>query len=390
MNVKQAYDLLNQAILPEVVGEESVTVEDVTGLVAYGKQIDAADAYDNYTKTIVNVIGKTVFVNRAYEGAFPNLLIDYTEFGSIVRKLSMDIPEAIETEDWLLENGQSYDPNIFYQPTITEKLFNKRTTFTVPISITERQVKESFHGESELVSFMSMIYSTIEKAMTIYIDSLCRRVISFMVCMNVAKGEGTPKAVNLLAMYNDEFNLTGNDALTADACLTNPEFIRFAVYKIQDYMNLMNTPTTVFNLDGKVRFTPKELMRVELLSKFSAAANAYLQSDTFHNEFTELPAADVVPYWQGSGTDNSFSECSKISLKDDDAFADETDHTVTVTGVLGIIWDRDAMAVTHYNKRVKTRENPVGDFINMWHKWDAQLMAALDENFCVFYVADET
>ena len=55
---------------------------------------------------------------------------------SILEKISADLPEATENESWNLQNGVSYDQDVFYQPKITAKFFNSKVTFEVPVSFT--------------------------------------------------------------------------------------------------------------------------------------------------------------------------------------------------------------------------------------------------------------
>jgi hypothetical protein len=140
--------------------------------------------------------------------------------------------------------------------------------------------------------------------------------------------------------------------------------------------------STLFNVGGKARFTPSDMLHVVLLSDFASSAGAYLQSDTFHNEFVALPKAEIVPYWQGSGKDYNFSDTSQINIKMPD------NNTIKVSGILGVMFDRDALGVCNKDRRVTTNYNAKGEFFTNWAKTDANYFNALDENFVVFFVAD--
>ena len=106
-----------------------------------------------------------------------------------------------------------------------------------------------------------------------------------------------------------------------------------------------------------------------------------MQSDTFHNEFSKLPEAETVPYWQGTGTGYSFADTSKISVKNAE------NDTVTITGVLCCMFDRYACGVTNFDKRTTTHYNSKAEFQNFWYKQDAGYFNDLNENFVVFFVA---
>lgn len=384
MEVKQIYELVNLAT-GETLGTETVVNEDLSNLVDIGTEIFNANAVDNYVKSLVNHIGKVIFVNRPYSGNVPSVLMDGWEYGSILEKLTAEIPAATESETWELEDGASYDPNIFYKPTVSAKFFNKRVTFEIPMSFTERQVKESFSNAEQMNGFLSMLYNAIDKSMTIKIDGLVMRTINNMVGETVVSDYASAslssksgvKAVNLLYLYNQRYS----ESLSASDAITTPEFIRFASYEMGVYMSRLSRISSLFNIGGKDRFTPKDMLHVVMLADFKKASNIYLQSDVFHDEFTALPNADIVPFWQGSGTGYSFSDVS--SIKATTASGD----TVNISGVLGVMFDRDSLGVTNLDRRVTTNYNPKAEFFNNWYKFDAGYFNDTNENFVVFFVA---
>ena len=384
MKVSQIYELMN-SVTKEVLGEEAVVNEDLSNVVDIGTALFNASAIDAYVKSLVNHIGKVIFVNRPYSGSVPSVLMDGWEFGSVLEKISADIPEATENESWELENGTSYDPNIFYKPSVTAKFFNSKVTFEVPMSFTEKQVKQSFSSAEQLNGFLSMLYNAVDKSMTIKIDSLVMRTINNMIAETIYadyQGASTStksgvRAVNLLKLYNDKFSTS----LTAEAAITDPAFVRFASYTLGLYSDRLSKISTLFNVEGKERFTSADYLHVVLLSDFAKAADAYLQSDTYHNEFTKLPNAETVPYWQASGTGYDFDSVSKIDVKT------ASNNTVSQTGILGVMFDRDALGVTNLDRRVTTNYNPKAEFYSNWYKFDAGYFNDLSENFVVFFVA---
>ena len=376
MKVSQVYEIMN-SVTKATIGDQAVVAEDLSNIVDIGNTIQSVAGIDNYVKSLTDHIGKTIFVNRAYSGSVPSVLMDGWEYGSILEKVSYDgLPEATENESWKLENGKSYDVNVFTQPKASAKFFNKRVTFEVPMSFAERQVKSAFDSASQLNAFFSMIHNAIDKSMTVKVDGLVSRTINNMIAETLHDGNGV-KAVNLLAQYNTKFG----ESLTAEECISKPEFIRYASYVIGLYSDRLTKISKLFNIGGKDRFTSKDLQHIVLLSEFEASAKTYLYSDTFHNEFTKLPQAEVVPYWQGSGTDYSFSSTSKIHVNT------ASGQEVEQGGILGIIFDRDALGVSNLDRRVTTNYNAKGEFFNNWYKFDAGYFNDMNENFVVFYVA---
>ena len=384
MKVEQIYSLVN-GITSEVTGKTDLVKEDLSNVIDIGKELFSATDVDNYVKSLVNRIGKTIFVNRPYSGKIPSVVMDSWEFGSVLQKISADLPEATENESWELTNGESYDPNIFYKPTVTAKFYNSKVTFEVPLSFTEKQVKESFNSASELNAFMSMLYNSVEKSMTVKIDSLVMRTINNMIAHTFDGDSSGVRAVNLLERYNEFIGASGQNALLAKDAILSADFLRYASMQIALYVDRLGTMSTLFNAGGKERFTSKDDLHIVLLSDFVQGTTAYLESDTFHNELVKLPKTETVPYWQGSGQDYSFENISKINvtIKDGNSTKD-----VELSGILGVMFDRDALGVCNLDRRVTTNYNPKAEFFNNWYKFDCGYFNDLNENFVVFYVAD--
>lgn len=388
MKVEQIYSLMN-GVTSEVLGKTDIVKEDLSNVVDLGKEIFDNTNVDNYVKSLVNHIGKVIFVNRPYSGNIPSMLMDSWEFGSVLEKINADIPTATENKSWDLTDGTSYDPNVFYKPSISAKFFNSKVTFEVPMSFTEMQVKESFSSLAQLNGFVSMIYNAVDKSMAIKIDSLVMRTINNMIANTVnselgngetiATHSGT-KAVNLLKDYNTKFGTE----LTVDKALTTPEFIRYASFVISTYKDRLSKISTLFNVGGKERFTPSDMLNIVMLSDFKNSASIYLESDTYHNDLVALPTCESVPYWQGSGKTYNFADTSKINVS---IASGDTTKDVTVTGILAIMYDRDSMGVCNSDRRVTTNYNAKAEFYNNYYKFDASYFNDLNENFVVFYIA---
>ena len=389
MEVQQIFKLMN-SVSQEVLGTTDLVKDDLTGIVDMGTAVFNQNALDNYVKSLVNHIGKVIFVNRPYTGKVPSVLMTAWEFGSVLEKISADIPEAQENESWNLTDKQEYKQDVFYKPAVTAKFFNSKVTFEVPVSITERQVKESFSSAEQLNGFLSMIYSAVDKSMTIKIDALVMRTINNMVAetLNADKtafggaavnysSASTVRCVNLLKLYNDK---TG-ESLTADKCITNPDFIRFASYQMGLYADRMGSISTLFNVGSKARFTPSDMLHTVLLSDFAKAAQTYLYSDTYNKEQVLLPKAETVPSWQGTGTDYGFERVSTINVKS------SSGADVNISGVLGVMFDRDALGVSNLDRRVTTNYNAKAEFFNNYYKFDAGYFNDTNENFVVFFAA---
>lgn len=384
MEVKQIYNIMND-VTGEVLGDSALVSEDLQNIVDVGTSIFNNSAVDAYVRSLINHIGRVVFVDRKYSGGAPSVLMDGWEYGSVLEKIRSKIPDAVENESWELEDGASYDPNIFTAPSVSAKFFNKRVTFEVPLSVTDRQVKQSFSSPAQLNGFLSMLYNGVEKSMTIKTDALIMRTINNLIGETLYaevpggtyNGRTGVKAVNLLYMYNQRYDTE----LSASDAVTDATFLKFAAYVMGLYESRLSKISTLFNIGSTEKFTPSDMLHVVLLADFAKAADAYLQSDTFHNQFTKLPNAEVIPYWQGSGTSYGFSDISKVKI------TTASNHAIEASGILGVMFDRDALGVSCLDRRTTTNYNSKAEFTNTWSKFDAGYFNDTDENFVMFYVA---
>lgn len=385
MKVEQIYTLCNQ-ISGEVLGKTDLMQADLSNVVAYGEEIIGANALDNYVKSLIDHIGKMVFVDRVYAGSAPSVLMDGWEFGSVLEKVTMSkLPEAQANASWNLQNGQRYETDIFTAPEVSAKFYNGMSTFEIPMSFAEKQAKSAFSSAQQLNAFFSMIQTAIENSMTIKTDQLIMDTINSMTAETLVdynadgdySGVGNTRAINLLKLYNDRFGTQ----LTTDKCISDGGFIKWASFMIGLYSGRMTKLSTLFNIGGMERFTTADRLHLVMLDEFSKAADVYLQSDTFHEQYTALPNAETVPFWQGSGTAYDLASTSAINVK-------TNGHEVEADGILAVMFDREALGVSNLDKRVTSQYNARGEFYNNWYKFDAGYFNDLNENFVVFYVAD--
>ena len=392
MKIEQVYSLVN-ASTKEILGETDIVKQDLSNVVDIGSSIINSNNVDNYVKSLVDHIGKVIFVNRPYAGSVPNVLMDKWEFGSILEKISADLPEAIENKSWELSNGVDYSPNVFYKPTVSAKFYNSKVTFEVDMSFTERQVKESFSNAEQLNAFVSMLYNAFERSMTVKIDSLVMSTINNAIAQVInhampivengdySQVTSTPQAINLLKLYNDTFT----KSLTKTNCLTDTDFLKWCCIMLSTYAKRMSRMSTLFNVGGKPRFTPKEDLNIIMLQDFYANMRVNLASDTYNKEDLLLPTdITTIPYWQGSGNDYSDSKVAKINVTI--KTGDSTTKDIEMNGIMAVMFDRNALGVCNLDRRVTTNYNPKAEFYNNFYKFDCSYFNDLDENFIIFFI----
>lgn len=382
MKVEQIADIVNKTTA-EVTGTEPLDTIDLNKVVEKGEEVlDNDKLIDNYVKTLIDHIGKVVFVNRPYTGSTPSVMMDSWEYGAILEKIQYEgLPDAEDNDSWDLVDGKSYDPNVFYKPNVSAKFYSEKRTFDIPMSFAQKQVRSAFSNASQIQAFFSMIETAISNGMTVKMDSLVQLTIANAIATIYKNKLTNPvQYYDLVAAYHSE---TGDATVTYQNALVTPEFTRWASMHIKKVLSRMRKLSTLFNAGGKYRHTPSDRLHLILHSDFTAAAEAYLYSDTYHNEYVKLPQSEEVAFWQGSGTGFNWEDTSKVIVT-----PSGSKQSVTVANVVGIAFDRDALGVSNLDRRVTTNWNPRAEFTNNWYKFDAGYFNDFNENVVVFTLGD--
>lgn len=377
MNVKQLKDLLNDFVIPEVLGTDNIKAEILTDVVTIGQDITNAltanGHMDNFVKKLIDRIGREINWDRPYISAAPNILKDSWEYGSALLKTRADLSDFEINDTWNLQAGVNYMDGTFNPPDVSAKIFNKRATMEIDCSFAEVQLKEAFNNATALGAFIGMIESRINDTMTVALDSMIMRTINTYIAQKITANNAV---INLLAIYNSKFS----QSLTAENAVTNKDFLRFAAYTILLYRSRIRQMSKQYNVGGVAAHTPAEYQKLVLLSDFAVGADVYLQSDTYHNELVETGDYYTVPSWQAN-RDNSWANNSAINVI-------YQAHPTNVTGVLGVLFDENACMVCCENRRVTSQYVPKGEFYNNYYKTDCMYMIDPDENGVVFVAQD--
>ena len=396
MTVKQIYDILND-IMCEVTGQlvpqyddqgdpinpVPIIQEDLSNIVDIGTTIFNNNWRDNYVKAMINRIGREVFVDRTYEGYAPSVLRDSWEFGSIMSKTRCKVFDAKANPSWSLQKGQTVNQFEFNPPDVTQKFYNSKTAWQIDCSFTEVQLKESFTSAAAMNKFMSMIENRINTSMTIYIDSLVMRTINNFIAEKLYLSNGV---IDLLAEYNAGLA----EPITAAAAMRSKEFLRFAALTISLCVDRFRAPSANFNYvgadDTNITFTPREFAHLVLHTDLAKAMEVYLQSDTYHDELVRIGEYETIPYWQIQGDKYQLANTSRIDVK----LASDNTHTVNRNYIVGVLFDRDAIAVCNENRRTTNSYNANGEYFNNFYKIDTSFINDLAENGLVFVLGNGT
>lgn len=385
-SVAQIYSLVNE-IATQTYGEKAVSVVDTSSLIALGdKVLSSQNDTDKFLNTLVDRIGRTVFSVRRYEGTEGGMVRHPFEYGCIVQKIYVDLPEAKQNNAWEI-GEQGYTPTYapVIKPSVKQKLFDKISTWEIDVTIPDFMFRTAFTNETQMATFIDAIFVAMDNMMVIALENNASLTRASFIARKL-QGNKACGAINLLAGYNATL-ADGETPLTADNCLLDARFLKWASMQISLWVNRLPKMSSLFNEEGYRRHTPKSDMVINVLQDFASATASFLESDTYHKDLVALPRYEAVPYWQASGEDYGFESTSKIHVnlgKD----AQQHDIVVEQDGILAVIYDYQAMGVTLNERRATTERNNKDEYTNYYNKANIGYFNDMSENGIVFYIAD--
>ena len=376
--VSQIYDLVNQTA-KESMGEQAITVKDVSSLIALGDSVLASNTdTENFLNTLVDRIARTVFSVRQYESDSEGMVRHPFEFGCIVQKIYVDLPEAKKNDAWGIGKSD-YAPKFapVIKPTAKQKLFNGITTWEVDVTIPDFMFRTAFTNETSMATFIDAIFTAMDNMMTLALENNANLTRASFIARKI-KGGKPCGAINLL----HEYNTITNAGLTVEGALMNAEFLAWASRSINLWVKRMSKMSVLFNEEGYKRHTPKDKLVVNLLQDFTSACDTFLGANTFHDELVKLPMYDSVAYWQGAGESFDFNDTSAINIKLDE----NEGGTISKKGIIGVIYDYEAMGVTLNERRSTSERNNHDEYTNYYNKANIGYFNDMSENGIVFYL----
>lgn len=383
MRVEQVASIVNEA-LTQVMGEHAVLEQDLSNVVEVGKAMLDVTSLDNFVAALPDVVGKFYFTSVRYPGMGVGLMKDAWEYGAAMARIKAEMPVAVANEVWELEDGQSYDPNVFHKPTVNAKYWQERNAFDVEISIAKDQAKSCFNSAEQLNALVSAIFIEVENTITIALDNLELLVLDTLIAYTIVDefasgvyGSSTGiRAIDLFYQYSTDID--SSTTLTAATCWNDENFLEYAAEQMGNMPAKLAHPSVLFNLAGKQRYTPTDRLNVIILDQIEKKFDVYLKSSRFHDNLVALPGHRTLPYWQGTGTDYSLDACSSINIKHGSGV------DVAVKGVMAVMFDDRAAMVSNTQRDTDTNYNGKARFMNFFYHVFNGLLIDTEWNCVVF------
>ena len=361
MKLTQVATLLNETIVPNLLGEGTTISADLSNIVDLGTALADITSEDmqDFAKDLVVGVARNLFDSRAYRSETYGLMNDAREFGGVVQRVKVKLYSATDSPIWTLQNGTDYFDGTYYGADIDSKIYTKDTIFQVKNSIPVEKFKQSFTSADGVMSLIATIEQQVDNTITMELNGLAKTTLQQMIATSVANGQ----VIHLLTEYNTLAGLSGDDALTVDTCLYNAPFLRWCAMTIVRLRDLTQDMNKKYN-DGSIEtFTPADDLRVTLLSEFARSIEFNMEADTFHNDIVSVGEYNVINFWQNSSDSMLPSLGTTAEVKTNVGEA----SPVTVSGVVGTIFDRYTAGLTARLDKITAQYIANGDYTTYFH-----------------------
>lgn len=374
-----------------------LTATDTAALVDMGEVAKGNPAAAELIyKTMIDTIGKIIIESRSYVAELPSLFVDTIDWGGFVEHVQVGLSDVYEDEMWNPdgfinyneEGGPEYAQSIaeqehaFYRPRINAKLYKEAKDISVRLSTVRDQMFTALNNWDEMNKFISALFTSVENTIQLKAQAYAQAT----VIAAIGKAIKHKHLYSLRTLYNAE---TGSNIASANEFRNNEAAMKWALAFIANTKDNFRTYTTAFNNGNELTFTPESDERLILLSKFANDAKFGVRADTYHEELIGIGNFEKITAWQAingnSGKAFDFETVSSISLNNESLNKIGIEgEALTLTNIVGVLYDKWAMGITLDKKKVTTSYTAVNDTWNSFYHSLVNYIVNDNYNICVF------
>lgn len=380
MKYEQIAAILNDVLVPNMLGEEYTITDEQTTFIDLGTKIEniTADQLKDYTGDFVGAVVKSWLDERVFSKQINRLYRDYYEFGGIIQRVKSGLMEVTDDVSTNLEHGTVYQQDKFIGFDMDNKVYTQQAGFELDWSIPNNMWKVAFSSPAELMKLVGYIGNRAEQTVRANIFAIQLAVVRKMVLTHAAN------RIKLVTLYNATFNAgEGATPITAAEAETDATFLRWASEQIVLIKKALTDISAKGN-DGTVTtYSPIEDIDVIMLSKFATDIKFNMTSDVFNKELVDIGDYEELNFLQNSGT----SIIPDIAINGDviETVGEGASAVTThVEKVVAIVYDKYAAGITSHGERVTSHYNAKGDFTNYFRRIPATYYCDTRENTIVF------
>lgn len=386
LSATQIYTIVND-VAKQAMGSSAIAVVNNTGLIALGNTVLGSDATkNNFINALTDRIGRTIVSFREYHSHFPDFERDSIEWGNILQKLKISMPDAENDDSYDLVDGASVDQYKINKAKVNQLLFTTETPWQTHITVHLEQLEKAFVDANAMGAFISGMFGEVQNRIELAMENLSMDCVNNYMGVLISRKAKTPtRVINLVTEYKDK---TGVDhTTTPTAALDDEEFLKYVVRRINSISTTMEYMTTKIYNDNAyysasdgiyTRHTPKSEQRMMLFIDMVNALKTNINSKAFNMEQVAIDIPfKTVPFWQSINTP------SEISVKPDTLI-----DNVKQSLIMGILYDREAMGT--FKKKYNSITSPVnaaGQYYNVFYHMITMYYNDFSENAVVFLLA---
>ena len=379
LTIEQANTLL-ASLHQQATGETAVTPTDLSSFISVAQNTLTA-GYDVVLGALTQMVSDTIMSVKPYNRKFAGLLYDTKEYGGIIRKIQFEDIDPEAASDYALVDGSSIDQYVVKKPVVLQTNYVGSNEWASHYSITRNQLKMAFTSPSALGEFFTglMIHFSNQKEQ--WLEEMARTTLCDFIAAKADMG-GTYDVIHLLTEYN---TVTGASPAFTAQTIRQPEnfpgFMKWVYGRVASLCDKMTERSELFQqvFTGHriMRHTPLVDQRVYMLDEFLRAMEAEVLADTYHDNFLRYADVESVGYWQAIENPD---EIQVTPVYTDSSCAPVTGSAQTLTDVIGVVFDRDAVGYNIYQDSMDASPyNARGDYYNLWYRVRIQYQVDVSE-----------
>ena len=416
LNVTDGYAIIN-AMADEMLGKNAtIQAIDESTFSSVGESIMNAGT-ENVINTLALVTSRDLVAIRPYRAKFRLInALDSGMFANRIRKISYYAKEstptgASNTQIFTnlamgYDNGQNPSGGT---PQSTESMWLQSTPVTYqayfggaiewqyPYTLYENALKVAFRSPEDWTNFLNGFLVSCANDIESEKEAFSRLVVLNHIAGIYDLTASMPgSAVNMTAVYNAKY---GTSYTTSQLLTTYfADFLAVFVSTVKTVSDMMENRSIKYHWSptksvGGVSYvlprqTKKEDQRMLMVASFWNDAEALVLPAIFNDQYLKLDNFEKVDYWQNINDPYAVSVTPAIP-----DVSDPTEQTsgsaVTLSTVLGLLYDKDAMMVDFHLEDVTSSPLEARKhYRTIWNTINKNPINDFTENAVLFYMAD--
>ena len=416
LNVTDGYAIIN-AMSAEMLGSNAtIQAIDESSFASVGESL-LNSGIEKVINTLSLVCSRDLVAIRPYAAKFRLInALDSGMFSNRIRKISYYAKNAVPTGasntqlftnlQTDFDNGQNPSggtpqstESMWLQsaPVVWQAWFGGAIEWQYPYTLYENALKAAFRSGQEWADLLNGFLVSVANDIETEKEAFSRLVVLNLIAGVADLTASMPKSFrNLTAEFNAKFLTSYTTAQLQTTYLS--EFLAFFVATVKTDSDMLENRSTLYHWSpaktvGGVSYvlprqTKKADQRMMMISKFWNDAEALVLPQIFNPQYLSLDNFEKIDYWQNINDPMAISVTPAIPDVANPG-TQTTGAAVSLSNVLGIVYDRDAVMVDfHLEDVTSTPVEARKHYRTIWNTINKNPLNDFTENVIVYYMAD--